>query len=250
MDLIEAIRQSRRQGKAPVVAEIKRRIPRLATGGGESDRRDAAELARLYESGGACGLSLVTEKAHFGGRPEEDVPAVLRASQLPLLIKDFITDEPRIDYYLDLIARSGTARPQRVALLLIAHRLGAELPRLLAYVRASGCLALVETRGPRDLAFAAGKADPPRLVGLNNKDIDDLERGPDEIRLTAEVAGEYRRRLSRAVLVSQSAHHSPMDVRRSVAAGADAVLVGTAFMLAPEPAATVAAFVGCLEQSR
>lgn len=81
------------------------------------------------------------------------------------------------------------------------------------------------------------------MVGINNKDIDDLERGKDTMRLTSETAAACRQVSGNALIVSQSAHRSPKDVLFSLANGADAVLVGTAFMLSSEPAETVASFV-------
>lgn len=257
MNLVEAIARARRRGAAPVIAEIKRVIPKLATerGWGRDDR-DASLLTRWYEEGGAAGISLVTEREHFGGRPEEDVPAVLRATSLPLLIKDFLLARAQVDYYADLVASVDPAFLPRVALLLIAHRAGSRLPDLLRYVHGRGMLALVETRGPEDLRYLEdwertqlGGWERPQLVGVNNKDIDELEKGEDALRLTPEMISRYRRVVGEAVIVSQSAHRSVADVRRSLAAGADAVLVGTAFLLAERPAAVVASFVRAGEKA-
>lgn len=249
MNLVEAIAQARRRGVAPVIAEIKRLIPKLAEEGRGRDDRDAALLAGWYEEGGAAGISLVTERRHFGGQPEADVPAVLRATSLPLLIKDFILDQAGVDYYAALVAAVCPAFLSRVALLLIAHHLDDRLPDLLRYTHRRGMLALVETRGPEDLRYLAGADSAPRLVGINNKDIDELERGENVVRVNQEMISRYRRVVGEAVIVSQSAHRSPADVRRSLAAGADAVLVGTAFLLAEQPADAVASFVRAGEES-
>lgn len=244
MNLIESIQNAKRQETLPIIAEVKRLIPKLAAEQGQlADTRDAGQLARLYEGGGAAAISLVAERPNFGGRPELDVPAVLQATSLPLLIKDFILDEWAVDYYADLVRRSADGNLARVALLLIAHKLEDRLPALLDCVRGTGFLALVETRHPADLDYLSGSVQPPRLIGLNNKNIDDLEKGPDLIRLTPPLIAEYRRRANQSLLISESAHSRPADAARSIAMGADAVLVGTAFMLAADPAEAVRQFV-------
>jgi len=242
LNLPEAIHLARQRGLAPVIAEIKRVIPKLAAETGRKrDERDAALLARCYEQGGAAGISLVTERQYFGGRPEEDVPAVLQATPLPLLIKDFIRDYTDIDYYAGLVASVDPAFLRRVTLLLIAHLVGERLVHLLRHVHDHGMLALVETRGPEDLNLISSAR--PRLVGINNKNIDELEMGEDVVRVNAEMLARYRQALGETLIISESAHQTAADVRRSLAAGADAVLVGTAFLIADNPTAAVADFV-------
>jgi len=244
LNLTESIIAARQRGDVPVIAEIKRVIPKLAVQLGQDDR-DAALLTRCYEKGGAAGISLVTEPVHFGGQPEKDIPAVLRSTPLPLLIKDFITDQARVDFYRSLVSAVDPACPGRVTLLLIAHMAGGRLPELLKYVRRQGMSALVETRGIEDLPLVRGLEPLPRLVGFNNKNIDELEIGDDKLRLGQDVLFRYRQVVGDALIVSESAHRDAADVRRSIAAGADAVLVGTAFLLSGDPARTVADFVRC-----
>lgn len=243
MDLCAALSEAKQKGLVPVIAEIKRVIPRLAAAGRPPDTRPAAWLARRYLEGGAAAISLVTETRHFGGRPETDVPAVLRATSLPLLIKDFILDRAAVDAYASLVAAVCPDDAARVTLLLIAHRVKEPLPLLVRHIRSRGLGVLVETRGPADLASLEGVEPPPGLVGINNKNIDELEMGEDAVRLTPQMIAPYRQVLPGARIVSESAHHTVADVRRALAAGADAVLVGTAFLLAADPAAAVASFV-------
>lgn len=249
MTLIDSIIQAGQRGVVPVIAEIKRVIPKLAAELGRGrDERDAAHLARCYQEGGAAGISLVTEKKHFGGQPEEDVPAVLQATFLPLLIKDFILDRARVDFYAALVASVDPAFIRRVTLLLIAHMLGDNLPVLLQYIQEQGMLALVETRGPADLGHLRGVSPPPQLIGINNKNIDELEMGDDLVQVSPEMIACYRQVVGKAVIISESAHRNAADVRRSFTAGADAVLAGTAFLVSDHPAVTVASFVRAMEE--
>lgn len=249
MNLVESILEAKSKRKAPVIAEIKRIIPKLADEQGKpKDERSAAEIARMYQEGGAIGISLVTETTHFGGQPEEDVPAVLQSTSLPLLIKDFMLNEERVNYYIRLVSSFGKDYLSRVVLLLTTHWLGKELPTMLSHVHNNDMLALVETRKPEDLSYLDGSSQSPRLVGINNKNIDELEKGEDQVKLPPELISQYRGLLSDCLLISQSAHRRPEDVRRSIKAGADAVLVGTAFMVTNQPVKMVASFVHALER--
>lgn len=248
MNLVDSILVAKGGREAPIIAEIKRVIPKLAAEGGRHrDERHAGLLAQMYQEGGAIGISLVTEAKHFGGQPEEDVPAVLQNTSVPLLIKDFILDEEKVDFYAKLVYKSGKDCLSRVALLLTAHWLANRLPVMLRYIHSQGMLALVETRTPEDLQYLGHLKETARLVGINNKNIDELEKDEDRLRLTPELVNRYRVVVGDCLLISESAHRRPEDVRRSIVAGADAVLVGTAFMAAEEPAKIVASFAHALE---
>jgi len=251
VNLAESILKAKGRREVPIIAEVKRVIPKLADEEGKpKDKRNAGRLARMYQEGGAIGISLVTEAKYFGGQPGEDVPAVLQSTSLPLLIKDFILDEQKVDFYVDLVSRSGKDYLDRVALLLTAHWLGDRSPAMLSYVHSKGMLALVETKQPEDLGYLGSFSHPPKLVGINNKNIDELEKGEDRVKLTPELVSQYREVLSDCLLISQSAHRRPEDVRRSIEAGADAILAGTAFMVSTEPTKTVDSFVHALENGK
>jgi len=251
MNLAESILKAKGRREVPIIAEVKRLIPKLAVEKGRpKDERDADTLARMYQEGGAIGISLVTEAKYFGGQPKEDVPAVLQSTSLPLLIKDFILDEKRVNFYVDLVSKSEKDYSGRVTLLLTAHWLCDRLPAMLSYVHSKGMLALVETRKPEDLGYLSIFSQSPRLVGINNKNIDELEKGEDRVRLTPELVSQYRTLLSDCLLISQSAHRRAEDVRCSIEAGADAILAGTAFMVSRKPTKTVASFVHALENGK
>lgn len=247
MNLVQSIQQRKEEKVVPIIADIKRLIPKLvAEKGIRQDKRDAGMLATLYYQGGAAGVSLVTERSHFGGQPEIDIPAVLTSVPLPLLIKDFILSQESIDFYARLVGKGAG----RVTLLLHAHLLGGNLKAMVEHVHKKGMLALIETRGVDDLHYLQALDEVPKLVGINNKDIDDLERGEDKLRLNAKLVSKYRQVIDGSILISESGHHTAQDVRHSIQAGADAVLAGTVFMLSSDPAATVNSFVNALKGGR
>jgi indole-3-glycerol phosphate synthase len=245
MTLVQSIQQKKEANVVPIIADIKRLIPKLvAERGIVPDKRDAGMLSRLFYLGGAAGISLVTERNHFGGQSEIDIPAVLNSVPLPLLIKDFILNKSTIDFYIKLVGEGALAR---VTLLLHAHLLQGNLKNMLQHIHKRGMLALIETRGVDDLRYLKTLDDVPELVGINNKDIDDLERDKDKLRISREMVNEYRQVIKGSILISESAHRTSKDVRYSIEAGADAVLVGTAFMLSPQPTVTVSSFVNTLK---
>jgi indole-3-glycerol phosphate synthase len=69
-----------------VIAEVKRSSP---SSGALADIADPAALAADYEAGGAAVISVLTEERRFGGTLD-DLVAVRRAVDVPVLRKDFI----------------------------------------------------------------------------------------------------------------------------------------------------------------
>jgi indole-3-glycerol phosphate synthase len=203
-DLQGAFAAAEAGGRVPLIAEVK---PTSPTTAGEREA-DPADLAAAMVAGGAAALSVLTEPEHFGGSTEA-LRRVRAAVDVPVLRKDFLTREA----HLDVVASD--------VVLLIA-RFVDDLEGLVSAARERGFRPLVEVhdRAELDRALAAG-AD---LVGVNNRDLARLEvdLGTFE-RLAPEVPDEV-------TLVAESGIGSTDDVARMRAAGADALLVGTAVM--------------------
>ncbi len=200
-----AVRRDAKEG-IKVIAEIKRRSP--SRGAIRPDLR-AGEVARTYERGGACAVSVLTEPEFFGGSMQ-DLALARAATALPLLRKDFI-----IDPYQLLEARAAGAS----AVLLIAALLaGYELPRMLREAEALGLDALVEVHDEAELggALEAGAA----IIGINNRDLRSLAVDlATTLRLAPLVPRER-------VLVSESGYRSREQTAGLPALGVDAILVG------------------------
>lgn len=203
-----------------VIAEMKARTPSmgvLAAGGYEP-----ARLARLYESGGAAAISVLCQATSFGGSPDHLAEA-RAATGLPLLRKDFVSDE----YQLAEARALGADSVLLIAAALPAHR----LKELVDYCRGFGMEPLVEVHEQAELqdVLTAGA----RVIGVNHRDLRTFE-------VDTGLTGRMRPMVPPGcALVAESGIHTGDDARAMRAAGADAVLVGEALMRAADPAAKI-----------
>jgi indole-3-glycerol phosphate synthase len=192
-------------GRTPIIAEVKPTSPTT-----EGERRDdPVELARAMVDGGAAALSVLTEPEHFGGSPET-LRAVRDAVDVPVLRKDFLVREEQLDAV------------EADVVLLIARFVGDDLEPLLRAARDRGFQVLVEvhTEAELDRALAAG-AD---IVGVNNRDLGKLEVDLGTFERVAPAAPDD------VTLIAESGVTEEKHVERMRAAGADALLVGSAVM--------------------
>lgn len=222
--MVTSIRARQDAGDMPVLAEVKVRSPKegpLLRG------RDPGELAAVYASAGAAGVSVVTEPHDFGGSLDI-IRRVRAAVDLPILRKDFPRSQADID---------GTLESGAQVLLFTVKMLDPDtFADLHARALASGLETLIEVNSADDIARLREMGVTPSIVGINNRDIaigetDDGDVGRTE-GLAASVPGG-------APLLSESAISTADDARRARDAGADAVLVGTAILRADDPGAKV-----------
>src|SRR6266571_7921481 len=145
-----------------IIAEFKRRSPSL---GPIRTDLSPADIARRYERGGACAISVLTDEEHFGGSID-DLIAVRSSTHLPILRKDFMIDA--IQIYEAAIAGAD-------AILLIVAALDNDSLGGLRKVAEDelGLDALIEvhTSDELDRALNVGA----RIVGVNNRDLQTLE---------------------------------------------------------------------------
>ncbi len=213
-----------RRADVAVIAEVKRRSPSA----GEINRNlDAGDQAAAYAAGGAAALSVLTEPARFGGSGDDLRSAHARVD-IPILRKDFIVDAVQL---------VETRALGAAAALLIVRAL--DQPRLAALAdaaRALGLEPLLEIRdaGELERALAAGA----RVIGVNCRDLETLQ-------VDAETVARVVPAIPRGVVaVAESGIRDAADVRQAAAAGADAVLVGSALSAAGDPVGAVAALTG------
>lgn len=210
-----ALITKKQAGLIPVIPDIKCTSPRdgdLLLG------RDPVDMARLLASAGAPALSVVTESKNFGGSLDL-LKRVAAETGLPVLRKDFITCEGDLQ-----ITREHGAE---AVLLICAILTFPQLAHLYEKALKIGLEPLVEAHTEEELA-RAGKIGA-RLVGINNRNILELEKDGGNISAT-EMLVKFAPQ--NAVLVSESSIQTPAEAKAAIEAGVDAVLVGTAILLA------------------
>src|SRR6185369_2295747 len=206
-----------------LIAEFKRRSP---SKGKINSHAEPAEMALLYQSGGAAAISVLTEEDYFEGSLE-DLRQVRQVTSLPVLRKDFIFDE----YQVYESAAAGAS-----ALLLIVAALDDETLTKLREITEDelGLTALVEvhTRSELDRAVNCGA----RVIGVNNRDLRTFN-------VSIETSLQLARAAHRdAILISESGL-TPATVRQLREAGYRGFLVGEALMRAGDPAGAVREFL-------
>ena len=204
-----------------VIAEVKRRSP---SKGAIDEELDPTLLARDYERGGAAALSVLTDREHFGGSPD-DLAAARRAVALPVLRKDFTICAADV---CDARIMGADA-----ILLIVAALDDAELSDFAGLARELALDVLVEVHDEAELERAL-RIDPT-IVGVNQRDL--VTFAVDTAR-AVRVAPHIPAGIVR---VAESGIAGPDDARPLVDAGFDAVLVGESLVRSGDRSAAVAA---------
>jgi indole-3-glycerol phosphate synthase len=221
---VDAIKQKIAQGRAAVIAEIKKASP--SKGLLRADFRPA-EIARSYERAGAACLSVLTDVDFFQGA-DEYLQQARAACALPVLRKDFTIDPWQV-----VEARTLNAD----CILLIVAALGdTELADLAGQARQLGMDVLVEVHSAGELERALALDTP--LIGINNRNLRTFET---RLETTLELLDRIP---DDRIVVTESGIRTPVDVARLHAAGVHSFLVGEAFMQAPDPGAKLAELFG------
>ena len=206
-----------------VIAEVKRASP---SRGAMATIDDPAALAGDYEAGGARVISVLTEQRRFGGSLD-DLAAVRRAVQIPLLRKDFVVSSYQLwetrAYGADMV------------LLIVAALEQSALVSLVERALSIGLLPLVEVHADEELdrAVDAGAT----VIGVNARNLATLEVDRS---IFARLAGRIPEGV---VKIAESGVRGPHDLLAYAAAGADAVLVGESLVTEKDPRAAVADLV-------
>ncbi len=212
---IRAMEQALAEGRSAVIAEVKKASP--SKGVIRADF-DPAAIARSYEAGGACCLSVLTDIDFFQGS-DAYLQEARAACSLPVIRKDFI-----VDTYQVWEARALGAD---CILLIVAALADAPLRELHDLARNLGMDVLIEVHDEVELARAL-QLDT-RLVGINNRNLHTFELSIDTTFTLLDKIPANR------IVVTESGILRPEDVAAMRAHQVDAYLVGEAFMRAEDP---------------
>jgi|SRR5665213_1580079 len=202
-----------------IIGEIKKASP---SKGVLADQFDPASIARVYSSGGAAALSVLTDRQFFQGSLG-DLETARAVVSLPALRKDFTLDE----FHVVEAAAHGAD-----AILLIAALLEEKEMRGLRELAAQYRMAaLVEVHDASELESAL--ASGAQIVGVNNRNLHTFEV---TLETSLQLAGKIP---ANVVKVSESGIHSRADVAQLTGAGFHAFLVGEHLMKSADPAAAL-----------
>ena len=198
------------------IAEVKRRSP---SAGYLRANADPAELAAGFAAAGAAAVSILVDD-RFGGSVA-DLRTARAATSAPLLAKGFFREEAQ----LDELKHAGAD----AVLLLLRDLDDRSAAAMLSRANGLGLDVLAEAHDSAELARAIELG--AEVIGVNARDLSTFE--VDRAAALDLVAAAPRNR----VVVAESGITARAHGAAAELAGADAILVGSALMRAPDPAA-------------
>jgi indole-3-glycerol phosphate synthase/phosphoribosylanthranilate isomerase len=204
------------------IAEVKRRSP---SAGDLRPDADSAALAAGFERAGAAAVSILVDE-RFGGS-FGDLRAARAATTLPLLAKGFFSTRADLEN-----VREGGAD----AVLLLLRDLDDQTTlELLQAADELGLDALVEAHDAEELDRAVELG--AEMIGVNARDLSTfrIDRA-GQLELVATAPPDR-------VVVAESGIASRAQGAAAELAGADAILVGSSLMRAPDPAEKLAELI-------
>ena len=193
-----------------IIAEIKRASP---SSGVIRNEFDPQSIATSYKSAGASCISVLTDTPFFQGRAE-DLEAVRKAVDLPVIRKDFI-----IDPYQVFESRAMGAD---CILLIMAALTDSQAKTLYKLALDLEMDALVEIHNIEELDRAI--ALNSKLLGINNRNLKTLQV---DLSVTEEL---IKKAPKDSILVSESGIRNRSDIERIVACGVNCFLVGESLL--------------------
>jgi len=197
------------------IAEIKRRSP---SAGALRPDADPARIAPAYARAGAAAISVLVDD-RFGGS-WDDLRAARASTDAPLLAKGFFSTVE----HLSTAKEAGAD----AALLILRDLDDERAAGLLAHASSLGLDTLVEAHDAAELARAIALEAP--VVGVNARDLSTfaIDRAA-QLELVATVPDDR-------IVIAESGIESRAQGAAAELAGADAILVGSTLMRAPDPA--------------
>jgi indole-3-glycerol phosphate synthase len=223
-------------GAFGVIAEVKRSSP---SKGALAQISDPAALAKSYERGGACAISVLTEERRFNGSLA-DLAAVRGAVSIPVLRKEFIVDEYQI-----FEARAYGAD---IILLIVAALSDEQLVEFSNLTHSLGMRTLIEIHDENELLrvirLSAQGVLALDLLGINARNLKTLDINSGLFSQMAPLVA------AGVPLIAESGISSANEVAALAAVGADGILVGEALVKDGDPAESIRTFLHRAEAAR
>lgn len=225
-----------KKGEFGVIAEIKRSSP---SKGVLAEIASPAELAKSYQAGGACAISVLTEARRFNGSLA-DLAAVRNAVTIPILRKEFI-----VDSYQIYEARAFGAD---IILLIVAALSDEQILEFSTLTHELGMRTLIEVHDGEEIGRVLNLSKQGALdidlLGINARNLKTLEINPESFAALAPLVP------ATIPLIAESGISNSAEVGALSARGASGILVGEALVKDGNPAATIQEFLNRAEQER
>jgi len=225
-----------KKGEFGVIAEIKRSSP---SKGVLAEIASPAELAKSYQAGGACAISVLTEARRFNGSLA-DLAAVRSAVTIPILRKEFI-----VDSYQIYEARAFGAD---IILLIVAALSDEQILEFSTLTHELGMRTLIEVHDGEEIGRVLNLSKQGALdidlLGINARNLKTLEINPESFAALAPLVP------ATIPLIAESGISNSAEVGALSARGASGILVGEALVKDGNPAATIQEFLNRAEQER
>ena len=201
------------------IAEIKRRSP---SAGDLRPDADPALIAPAYAAAGAAAISVLVDE-RFGGT-WDDLRAARAATSTPLLAKGFFSTDEHL--------RTAKEAGADAALLLLRDLDDDQCIRLLAVAADLGLDTLVEAHDASELDRGIALGAP--VLGVNARDLSTfaIDRRA-QLELLTRIPADR-------IVIAESGIQTRAQGAAAELAGADAILVGSTLMRAPDPGAKLA----------
>lgn len=215
------------ENKNGIIAEFKRKSP---SKGIINDKIAAADVTKAYAMNGASGLSVLTDKAFFGGSADDMTQA--RINNIPILRKDFIIDEYQLV--------QSKAMGADVILLIAACLSPSRVKRFAAFAKKLGLETLLEIHNEAELDHICDEVD---LVGVNNRDLKTFKV---DINISLQLINKIP---TNKIAIAESGISDVETIVTLKQAGFRGFLIGETFMKETDPAIAFADFVKTLQTS-
>lgn len=190
---------------------------------GDDNGASVVRMATAYSTAGAVAISVLTTPEAFEGSIAH-LESASRAVETPVLRKDFLVDPTQVTE-----ARAAGAS----GVLLIARLVSGEiLAEMIDLAASLGMFTLVEVFDEGDLDTASAVFDRDILIGVNTRDLANLQVDPSRLARMAPLLPEG------LPAVAESGVRTPQDAAEAARLGYRLALVGTGLVTSDDPEAS------------
>ena len=209
--------------KVPIITEVKFSSPSkgVILSRNNNDPDLLLSISRDMISGGAVGLSVLTQKYLFNGSIN-NFATVRKDTSLPMLMKDIVVSEIQLDCAKNI----GADYVLLIMSIFDKNLAEGDLDKFSEYAHKKGLNVIYEVHHENEfkeiLKFNLQKHD---LIGINNRNLNDLQI---DLKITEKLLKKFDK--GKNVIVSESGISNSDQIKQLKNAGADAFLIGTSIM--------------------